>query len=323
MDPEAALGLWFEADEVAPLGAGHIHDTYLVTVGTSRYVLQRVNEQVFTDGQLVMSQTQRLLRHWPQQSAYRLPPLVSSARGNATERTDDGLWRVWEFVEQTRVIDPVRNYEQAAAAGRAFGYFQSALRTLPGEPLAETIAGFLQLGGYLREFDTVAHRAPAAERALIELHRPLAAELSTVNCVIHGDCKVNNLLFHHSDESVVAIIDLDTAMPGHWAWDFGDLVRSVSFSRGGVDVAYFRACLAGFAEHQDQTSVAESVAAPAYVALMLGVRFLTDHLRGNVYFRVSEPNENLHRAREQLALFEDFQRQRSAMLNAAREVLEG
>ena len=97
-------------------------------------------------------------------------------------------------------------------------------------------------------------------------------------------------------------------MAGHWAWDLGDLVRSVCFSRGSVRIDDFAACLRGFASAQPQTSVEPALLAPAYVALMLGIRFLTDHLRGDHYFRVNVRGENLRRAQEQFELFADFRR---------------
>ena len=128
-------------------------------------------------------------------------------------------------------------------------------------------------------------------------------------------------MFDQRGEKVVAVIDFDTAMYGHWAWDLGDLVRSVCFSRGAADADYFAACVQGFVNHQPLCNVDEAVAAPGYVALMLGIRFLTDHLTGDHYFRVESHGENLHRAKEQFELFDSFNRQRSILVEAANDVL--
>ena len=321
MSAHNAAALWLNEFELAPLGAGHIHDTYLLRARGTDWVLQRVNQAVFKDPELVMAQTQRLLACWRNQDRYTVPELKANKHGSLGAWVDGEYWRVWAFVANTVVVDPLRSLEQARAAGYAFAALQSNLSGLPGTPFADAIEGFLQLSYYLQDYDDVATRAPAQLRRLIEQHRDLAGLLAERNAHIHGDCKINNLLFDTSAARVVAVIDFDTAMYGHWAWDFGDLVRSVCHSRGGLDSAYFRACLEGFAEHQPLTNVADAVSAPGYVALMLGVRFLTDHLRGDEYFRVTEHGENLRRAEAQFQLFETLVAQASALEQSAREVL--
>lgn len=335
MSAEDAARRWLVDPVLAPLGDGHIHDTYrvseLVSELTSdlasqphtatQYVLQRVNQDVFTDPQLVMAQTQRLLAHWRQQPRYAVPSLETSKSGAFLEQTGAEYWRLWRYIDDTTVVDPVENLSQAVTAGAAFAALQDSLADLPDPPLRETIPGFLQLAHYLQTYDKVSESAPAGLDKLVQANRGLARQLSTRNAHIHGDCKVNNLLFDQRGEQVVAIIDFDTAMYGHWAWDLGDLVRSVCFSRGAADANYFAACVQGFATHQPLCNVEEAVAAPGYVALMLGVRFLTDHLTGDHYFRVESHGENLHRATEQFELFDNFNRQRSLLLDAASDVL--
>lgn len=321
---EAASQLWFAEARVQTLGAGHIHDTYLLSLPDTpqRYVLQCLNETVFRDAALVMQQTQRLLAHWQQQSRYQVATLQPSLRGEIAERLESRLWRVWQFIPASRVLEPLAVPAQAYAAGSAFGYFQSYLNHLEGPRFADTIQGFLQLQHYLEAFAAVASDAPTSLRRLIDDHTDLAARFAERNCFIHGDCKVNNLLFAAESDDVLAIIDFDTAMYGHWAWDFGDLMRSICHSRGHVELEIFSACLRGFAAEQRQANAADCVAAPAYVALMLGVRFLTDHLQDDVYFKVDRRGDNLTRARQQFSLFEDLLDQRDAMLRAADEVFE-
>jgi len=319
---EYAAGHWFEASELAPLGAGHIHDTYEVQAPAGRFVLQRVNHQVFERPELVMAQTERLLAVWRRQERYVAPRLVPSRDGMTGQWVDGEFWRVWEFVPGTRVVDPLQNLHQAAAAGTAFGSLQHCLRQLPGPRFEDPIPGFLQLSHYLQAYDVVAGEAPADLRAVITHHRGLARLLGDRNATIHGDCKINNLLFDDAARQVVAIIDFDTAMYGHWAWDFGDLVRSVCFSFGRADTAFFAAALQGFASQQPACTVAECVAAPGYVTLMLGVRFLTDHLQGDQYFRVARRGDNLVRAEQQFALFEEFLQLESELRAAAEDVLD-
>ena len=312
---------WFQGAQVEPLGSGHIHDTYLVTAGGARFVLQRVSQSVFHDPELVMAQTRRVLECWSQQDKYVVAGLVANKEGLDGCWVDGEYYRMWHYVEQTKVVDPFENVQQARAAGAAFGAFQARLAHLPEPRLAPTIAGFLQLNHYLKNYDEVAAEAPRHLQAVVDRHRDLYADLLMVNTTIHGDCKINNLLFDQQGESVVAIIDFDTAMFGHWAWDCGDLVRSVCFSAKRTSPEFFTACLQGFAPHQPLTNAAEAVAAPCYVTLMLGIRFLTDHLSGDTYFRVSQPGENLHRAQEQFDLFAAFKRQGKNWQGLAEETL--
>jgi len=320
VNPEHAAQYWFDEVRLQLLGEGHIHDTYLAATGAGEFVLQRINTVVFTDPELVMAQTQRLLTQWQQQQNYAVPMLRRSKSGAPGEWVDGEYWRAWEYLGDTVVVDPIESVDQALGAGRAFAAFQASLAELPGPSFRDPIEGFLQLRHYLHEYDKHSHAAPSGLRALVQSHRHLADQFAERNAHIHGDCKINNLLFDAMGEKVVAVIDFDTAMYGHWAWDFGDLVRSVCFSRGAADVEYFAACLAGFAERQRQTNVADSVAAPGYVALMLGVRFLTDHLNNDQYFRVARHGENLVRAEEQFALFEAFEGLCDELGDAAAEV---
>ena len=327
---EQALARWTPHGQIEPLGSGHIHDTYLVTTDQGDFVLQRVNEYVFKDGDLVMHQTQRLLDTWGQQSQYVCPELVASAQGHKSERIDGDLWRMWRYLDETQVIDPLKSPTQVQNVARAFAHFHMQISTLPGEKFADTIEGFLQLGHYLQVYDDAVAAAPDAKpRAqlkviakVIDQHRELASWFCLRNTYIHGDCKVNNVLFDALGENVVAIIDFDTVMYGHWAWDFGDLVRSVCFSAGGFEPALYRACVQGFAHHK-MVSVEEMSKAPAYVAFMLAVRFATDHLQRDVYFRVSEQGQNLHRAEQQFELFNAFVAQEDAMTEIARRCLVG
>lgn len=315
---------WTAVPRLEPLGDGHIHDTFLLSgVDLSApIVLQRVNEVVFQDGELVMSQTTRLLDHWHKQDEYAVAQLVPTLSGEAYLQMPGNLWRAWQYLADGRVVDPLRNPAQAFAAGRAFGRFQNCMDELPGPALLETIPGFLLLSHYLLAYDEVADVAPLPERRLIDEQRYLAEQLVARNAHIHGDCKINNLLFDTSADSVLAIIDFDTAMYGHWAWDFGDLMRSVWLSLGGCDVEYYEACLAGFASAQLRVNPHEAQLAPLYVCLMLGIRFLTDHLTGDTYFRVSEPGENLIRAQQQFRLLEDCLAQQALLRERTERVLQ-
>ncbi len=310
------------AVSVSPLGSGHINDTLLISsVDGRRHVLQRINERVFRDPGLVMRNLERVLEHLGAKAPGLTPPLIRTTTGAAAWSDEaGGWWRLWAYVADGRSFDRSRDPEICENAARTFGRFQALLADLPGTPLEPAIPGFLELDGYLEQFDAARTAVRGSDQILIEAgvdaafidaHRPLAGALSPGETVIHGDCKLNNLLFEKKGAEVVAVLDLDTVMRGHWAWDFGDLVRSVLMgvldeddgSREATFVALFSALARGFSEGRGGSPDPETMAvSPVYVAFMLGVRFLTDHLNGDRYFRVAARGDNLNRARAQFEL---------------------
>lgn len=327
------------AVRLAPLGDGHINHTLLAELGDGRrYVLQRINRAVFAHPERVMNNLQRVHEHLAGRAADLTPALIPTATGEAAWIDAAGeWWRLWMFIPDGRSLNRTRDTEICRAAGQAFGRFQQLLADLPGPMLEPTIPGFLELAGYLAEFDRLAARVPGAERVIhqacredgfVDAHRTFADRLPPGQDVIHADCKLNNLLFDRQEPVVRAIVDLDTVMNGHWAWDFGDLARSILLGAQwheeagpGAPLTLFAVLCAGFAAGSGRSLEPDPLAeAPGYVAFMLGVRFLNDHLAGDRYFQVSRRGENLRRAREQF----DLVRKLSTLdlLGAARRALE-
>lgn len=318
---ERAIESWFDRARLQRLGRGHIHDTYSVQAQAGRFVLQRVNCGVFKDPLQLTAQIQRVLRHWSAQADYRVPMLCPTKDGFFCPLVDGHYWRLWSYIEPSVVVDPIENVAQAERAGIAFAKFQVCLSSLTGPQLQPAIPDFFQLQQYLAAYDAVSVRSPGDLNGLINFHRERFHRLESVNTPIHGDCKIDNILFNAQRTEVMAIIDFDTVMYGHWAWDFGDLMRSIYFSRAGIDAEIFWACLKGFARVQTKVNVSDAVAAPGFVAFMLGVRFLTDHISGDQYFKVDQRGDNLLRAREQFELFASLQAHREILLAAAEAAL--
>jgi hexosaminidase len=332
---DAALAPWTEPSQVtsiAPLGDGHINDTWLVVVAGQRWVLQRINERVFPQpGELMVKVAHVVahLQHTRSPDAVAVPGLIPTLTGaDWHEDAQRGVWRVWEYVSRTRTLQALETVAQAEAAGRAFGALQLALADLPAA-VPDPIPGFLQLGHYLGRLDAAVAACepePQARAALaaVAARRDLAGLFGDRDRLIHGDCKIDNLLFHEQRDAVACVIDLDTVMRGHWAWDFGDLVRSAaadgvgSAAPVGFSVERYAALARGFvgsgAVARDPDSL---VLAPRYVALMLAVRFLTDHLDGDRYFKVAARGENLLRARQQLELLGAMEAQEREMAEVA------
>ena len=280
---------------VRPLPGGHVNRTY--AVGNDRFVLQCINGQVFTNPEGVMRNLAKLLAH----HAGIVAPMPTHS-GSAWAKDDAGeLWRLFPFVD-------ARNLQAlpdalAEPAGFAFGGFHAAVAGMDDD-LEPVIDGFHDLPRYL---DALWAAAPEASAEVDFVAARDEFRFPDVRAVIHGDCKVNNLLFHPTEPRVTHLIDLDTAMHGHPAWDFGDLVRSVASgaeeagSAPDISLTTFERVAFGFARGAggivDPRAFA---AAPGHMSFMLGVRFLTDHYAGDRYFRVDHRGQNLERARSQL-----------------------
>lgn len=355
----SALRCWFGDTPAGlqPLGEGHIHSTWLVSLDESdavknqstqaqRYVLQKINQSVFADPQALMGNLQTLFSAGSKTplSSYALPrPLPtlsgdwlgthSEAQSDGTQLT--GHWRLSEFVENSRTLQRLSSNAQAELAGRAFGDFQRWLDTLHDVPLSPVIAGFHELPVYLDAFDDALNarraRGPLPSGNAQSLIQQLRARdyVSAQNqnapaanqTLIHGDCKVNNLLFAADTRRVVAVLDLDTLMHGPWWLDFGDLVRSACCTDEGefqrdryssLAKGFFEGLLGVTVNARSERSaalgLAEALNAPAHMTYMLCIRFLTDHLEGDRYFKVAMHGDNLRRAERQFRLLETLER---------------
>ena len=281
---------------------GRINDTWMVG---DDFVLQRLNRTVFAQPDAVMRNLAKALAH---NDRLLVAPVATVAGDPFAVDAAGDMWRLFPRIAARNLQTlPDALLEPAASA------FGGLLKRFAGfsDALEPVIDGFHDLDGYLARLDA----APAGvheERAQVERLRTTFGK-SRAGRFIHGDCKVNNLLFHPSRDEVVGIIDLDTIMVGDPAWDFGDLVRSVF--AGAEETTPVRApssrgfkCLArGFVSAFGPVDdVARFAAAPAYMSFMLAVRFLTDHLQGDVYFKASAHGDNLARARGQLDLARRF-----------------
>ena len=329
-----AASAWWGETEISPLGDGHIHQTFLAQVAKTdeRFVLQLVNQTVFADVQQMAQQMPVLLQHLAGDREYTNAFVVADALptrlGSILHSVGHQTWRAWRYIERSRVLDPFKNLQQVESAAHAFGSFQRSLAGFQPHSWRPPIPGFLELSGYIESYRRCVQASstdvvPADLAAVIEANLDLVTALGPSRGFIHGDCKINNVLFHDDKDQALAVIDLDTVGSGHWAWDFGDLARSVAFSHGSVELELFQACVKGFScgrgifGQTAQITAQQMSIAPAYIAFTLGVRFLIDHLRGDEYFRVSQRGENLHRAAEQFALLQQFNGLRAQLFECA------
>lgn len=338
---------------MAPYGSGHINDTYRANysqAGTPiRYIFQRVNPNVFRDPLALMENIGRVTGHARKRLA-AIGARDASRRTLTTLPALDGkphafdaegnLWRVYLFIERATGHDLITSPEQARQAAKAFGEFQSLCADLPGGRLHETIPDFHHTAkrfARLREAIADDPRGRAAEVASeIEFARSLEADASRIvdamargeipERVTHNDTKLNNVLIDDETGEGICVIDLDTTMPGCAPYDFGDMVRSATNSAAEDEpdtskihsrMDIFRALVEGYLESAraflTPREKKELVFAGKLLAFECGIRFLTDYLEGDTYFKIKHPLHNRDRCRSQFALARSIEAQRAEM----------
>jgi Ser/Thr protein kinase RdoA (MazF antagonist) len=325
---------------VKPFGHGLINDTYLVTLGpgNSRVILQRLNLRVFPQPQQIMANLRTVLDHIRRRQRrdghalrdLQLPEIYTGHDGKDSYRDPEGgFWRALSFIEDTRCSDRIVDSVQAEEVGFALGRFHALVNDLDPRRLYDILPGFHVTPRYLERFRAVAARnkmADSAERrfcfAFIEARRSQAGVLEEARRrkllkvrSIHGDPKLNNILFGAKSARAVSLVDLDTVKPGLSHYDIGDCLRSCCNSAGecpgdtaavDFDLDLCRAILKGYCEEtrsflneQDYAYLYEAI---RLIPFELGLRFLTDYLEGNQYFKVNSAEQNLHRALTQFQL---------------------
>jgi hypothetical protein len=316
---------------IVAAGEGNINTSLFVGIGGRwRYLLQRLNARVFPDPIAIVQNQVRVISHLAARAPGFVVPLERTRAGEWFHvDAQGGVWRLQPFREHSRSVASLAGPGEAYAAARAFGRFQALARDLPPDGIATAIPHFHDLGHQLAQFDACVARAPArlehvaAECQFVAARRHLAA-CAGPSGIVHADCKVSNVLFDATSERAIAVVDLDTVMHGHRAWDFGDLVRSALSGNereapSTISEPICRALAAGFVAGAGETIAAEPgfrealVEAPLYMTFMLGMRFLLDHLEGDRYFRQREPGDNLRRARYQFALARSLEQARGML----------
>jgi len=306
-----------------------------------RYVLQRVNSKVFTHPEGLMDNAMRVsehavskLLHDPHTSKDDLLRgairFLRTRSGKSFIPHDSGdVWRLYPCIEESQAHLTADSTDKAYEAAKAFGNFQRLLSDLPGGRLFETIPNFHNTPWRFGQLEK-AIRADAKQRAVsvqreIDAYmarRPRAGILqhefaagAFPERTVHNDAKLSNVLLDAKTHAAVCVIDLDTTMTGFALHDFGDLVRSIcnpadeseqDLTKVGVRLDYFEALVTGYLEAaKDMLTPREIELLPDagwVIALETGVRFLTDYLNGDIYFRISFPEQNKVRALVQLSL---------------------
>jgi len=325
---------------VEKFGKGHINDTYIVKNGLDNepgYLLQRINHLIFNNIPALMNNILLVTDHLKT----KLKTVLAADRETAVVtviKTKDHLsyyhdnqgsyWRMYLYLKNTKALDFVANNEQAAECGRALGRFQSMLADFDSRQLHETIPNFHNVSLRLSQYHTALENNQAARKYFVTEEAGFISERIERMCamltfvqeahlplrVTHNDTKFNNILFNEKD-CAQCIVDLDTLMPGYVAYDFGDAVRTLintaaedecDLSKISLNLPIFEAFTKGYltesVEWLTEGEIKSLCLSVPLFPYMQGVRFLTDYLQGDTYYKTEFPDHNLQRARAQFQL---------------------
>lgn len=332
---------------IDPYGNGHINDTFCVD--GPKYILQRINTSIFTDPDALMENIENVTAFLREKivAAGGNPDretltVIRTRDGQKYYKLDDkNVFRVYIFIADTKSIENSKTPADLHEAGKGFGRFQRLLADFPVEKLHETIKDFHHTPKRIEALKTAIREDKAGRAASVQAEIDFAlAQTEWAGTVVkgieagdipvrvtHNDTKINNILFDDKTSEAVCVIDLDTVMPGSMLYDFGDALRmggsTAAEDETDLDKVWFdEACYEAFAkgylsEVKDSLTPAELELLPLSVKLMTyecGIRFLTDYLNGDTYFKIHREHHNLDRARNQFKLVADLTN-KEAMLN--------
>lgn len=333
--------------DACPYGSGHINDTYSASYGkdgikTHRYILQRINHKVFKEPEKLMENIEAVTRHLsrkiidaggnPDRETLNIIPALD---GKSFYRTDNGdYWRGYIFIENARTYDIVEDVRQMFNGGKAFGRFQELLGDFPVQKLHETIPNFHNTKKRYDVFveavqNDTANRAKHV-KAEIEFVTKRAGDASILLDLLdngslplrvtHNDTKFNNVMIDDRTGEGICVIDLDTVMPGLSLYDFGDSIRTGAnpaaedekdLSRVCMELGLFESYTHGFLNSARKFLTPMELEYMPFGAKLMtfecGIRFLTDYLSGDVYFKVHREGQNLDRTQTQFKLVSDME----------------
>ena len=323
-------------------GGGHINDTFLVNTekGEKYYILQRINTAVFKNAEALMENIilvtdflrEKIARDGgdPQRETMNV---VLTKDGKTLYQDEEGCWRVYMFIDGTMTMQTCENAEQFYLSACAFGHFQKLLADFPADKLCESIPSFHNTKSRYLDFEAAVEKdvcgraaSVAEEIAFVRAHKEFAATLVDMQesgelplRVTHNDTKLNNVLLDKKTRKSLCVLDLDTVMPGLSLYDFGDSIRfgaataaedEADLSKMGLNLHLFEIYTKGFMEACPSLTQKEIEMLPTgarILTLELAMRFLTDYLDGDRYFKAAYPDHNLVRARAQMKLVADME----------------
>lgn len=336
-----------------PFGSGHIHDTFRVVTAeknADNYILQHLNNKIFKNIPELQNNIERVTTHL-RNKLLSIPGadikreclnLVPAKDGKSWIIDEDGnFWRMYIFITNHKSYDIVDSTGKAFEGGKAIGRFQAMLSDMKGEPLFETIPDFHNIEKRLDSFNLKINENPVnrvnsvaneieaflSRSEEMKIILKLGIEGKIPLRITHNDTKFNNILLDENDKAL-CVIDLDTVMPGYVHYDFGDSIRTVAnmaaedekdLLKVRMNIDLFEAYAEGYlAETKSTLNNIEKeylAFAPRLITYIIGLRFLTDYIDGDHYFKIHHEHHNIQRARAQLRLVESMEDQSEAMKN--------
>lgn len=342
-------------------GNGHINDTYLLDFKDGdvihKYILQRINTNIFKQPEEVMENIDAVTSYLREQIIERggdvdreTLNIIKTVDGNLGYIDSEGnYWRAYLFIENSMSIELIENPEHFYKSGLAFGEFQAALADFPADKLHATIPNFHNTVDRFRIFKEAieSNKSGRKDNALEDIQFVLDREAFTsviwdYNAegklplkVTHNDTKINNVLFDQDTKETLCVIDLDTVMPGFSLDDFGDSIRSGAttgaedepdLTKVNFSLELYKRFAEGFLEGSNNTLTELEIELLPEGAKMMtfecGMRFLTDYLDGDVYFKTERDEHNLDRARTQFKLVSDMEEQWDAMKQVSADYIK-
>ncbi|MCK9478280.1 MAG: aminoglycoside phosphotransferase family protein [Firmicutes bacterium] len=332
-------------------GEGHINDTYYVRVADGRYILQRINKEIFKNPPEIMRNIEKITAHLRKKivekggdPARETLTIIPTKSGQSYYKSPDGnYYRIYTFITGAKTYQSVQKPADFYNAGKAFGIFQKMLSDFPAAELFVPIADFHNTKVRFENLLNAVNCDKAGRVKYVQSEIDFALQRqSDVNVLVdliekgdiplrvtHNDTKYNNIMIDDITGEGVCIIDLDTVMPGSLLYDFGDSIRfgasnaledERDLSKVYMDNRLYEAFVKGFfGEVGKEMTEAEVEHAPFSAKLMTyecGMRFLTDYLNGDVYFKIHRPKHNLDRARAQFKLVSDMEKKMDYMREA-------
>lgn len=324
---------------LSPLGEGLIHETLLVEGELKQWVLQGFNEAVFNYPERIDHNLALLSKNSKNHALQFLLPLpLLTGDGRGLTEIQGKKYRLFDFVKG-KTLQQISHPDQAFLAAQAYGEFANWAKEISGELMQETIPNFHRLDLRFEKLLTVSSGKTELSAEEIDILDFYLSQQHLVDWylnqvdhlplrVTHNDTKINNLIFSVDLEKVEALIDLDTLMGGYLMYDFGDLVRTVACSMHETSTQWdaiqmiseiFEELLKGYWKGvKDFASIEEAgslLFGGEIMTLIMGLRFFTDHLQGNIYYRVSYPKQNFDRAKNQMLLLKSQQENRELLKN--------
>lgn len=336
-------------EEIKQITAGNIHKTYVATYDENgeknKYLIQQINNYVFKNPYDVMNNIEGITKHLQKEldkmgdKEHKVLRVIKTLdnKNMVVCKNEDGIeefYRVYNFIDNATCYDSAENQEVVRTVGKAFGNFQKLLNNYPIETLAETIIDFHHTKNRFTAFEKDVEKDEANRVNLVNKEIKFILDRKDICSLIvdklenkeipyrvtHNDTKVNNVMINKQTGDFLAVVDLDTVMPGSGLYDYGDGIRSAAsnaaedekdlnkvYLKNDLFEAYTDGYLSELAPCMTEEEVRLMGQSIRLIALELGMRFLNDYINGDKYFKCNYETHNLDRARNQLKLVQDIE----------------